>query len=53
VHRAGHAQASERGITISSKSNYDYHVLGDQQRLKQVLLNLLSNAIKYNRTHAR
>jgi len=44
-------QASERGITISSKSNYDYHVLGDQQRLKQVLLNLLSNAIKYNRTH--
>jgi PAS domain S-box-containing protein len=25
------------------------HVLGDRQRLKQILLNLLSNAVKYNR----
>ena len=27
----------------------DHHVLGDRQRLKQILLNLLSNAVKYNR----
>jgi len=42
-------QASDFGITIISSSCYDVQVLGDQQRLKQVLLNLLSNAIKYNR----
>jgi PAS domain S-box-containing protein len=41
-------QANELGITIVSRSHYDYQVLGDQQRLKQVMLNLLSNAIKYN-----
>jgi signal transduction histidine kinase/CheY-like chemotaxis protein len=27
----------------------EVHVLGDRQRLKQILLNLLSNAVKYNR----
>jgi CheY-like chemotaxis protein len=42
-------QAKEYGVTIFSQSAYDFQVLGDQQRLKQVLLNLLSNAIKYNR----
>jgi signal transduction histidine kinase/ActR/RegA family two-component response regulator len=29
------------------------HVLGDRQRLKQILLNLLSNAVKYNRQGGR
>jgi PAS domain S-box-containing protein len=29
------------------------HVLGDRQRLKQILLNLLSNAVKYNRPGGR
>jgi PAS domain S-box-containing protein len=42
-------RANELGITITSRANPDLHVLGDQQRLKQVLLNLLTNAIKYNR----
>jgi PAS domain S-box-containing protein len=42
-------QANELGVTIHSQSAYDFRVLGDQQRLKQVMLNLLSNAIKYNR----
>jgi signal transduction histidine kinase/ActR/RegA family two-component response regulator len=29
------------------------HVMGDHQRLKQILLNLLSNAVKYNREGGR
>lgn len=29
------------------------HVIGDRDRLKQVMLNLISNAIKYNRDHGR
>jgi len=42
--------ADRHGILLVSpaQSCTDY-VLGDQQRLKQILLNLLSNAVKYNR----
>ena len=44
-------QANDLGIKIVSNDPYDFHVLADQQRLKQVLLNLLSNAVKYNRAN--
>jgi PAS domain S-box-containing protein len=42
-------QASERGVGIGYSDSFDYVVLADQLRLKQVILNLLSNAIKFNR----
>jgi PAS domain S-box-containing protein len=42
-------QASERGVGIGDSDSFDYVVLADQLRLKQVILNLLSNAIKFNR----
>jgi PAS domain S-box-containing protein len=36
-------------LLVSPPQQCQVHVLGDRQRLKQILLNLLSNAVKYNR----
>ena len=36
-------------LLVSPPQDTQVHVLGDRQRLKQILLNLLSNAVKYNR----
>jgi PAS domain S-box-containing protein len=36
-------------LLVSPPVSCQVHVLGDRQRLKQILLNLLSNAVKYNR----
>jgi PAS domain S-box-containing protein len=44
-------QAKERSVGITSSDSFDYSVMADHLRLKQVILNLLSNAIKYNRSH--
>jgi PAS domain S-box-containing protein len=42
--------ADQHGILlVSPEQTCDEEVLGDRQRLKQILLNLLSNAVKYNR----
>jgi signal transduction histidine kinase len=43
-------QAKERGVDIGFNDSFDYSVVADHLRLKQVILNLLSNAIKYNRS---
>jgi CheY-like chemotaxis protein/anti-sigma regulatory factor (Ser/Thr protein kinase) len=46
--------AAELGIGVSVDAFDDgVHVLGDRQRLQQVLLNLLSNGLKYNRAGGR
>jgi signal transduction histidine kinase/CheY-like chemotaxis protein len=41
--------ADEHGILLTGPSvSCTTHIVGDRQRLKQILLNLLSNAVKYN-----
>jgi PAS domain S-box-containing protein len=42
--------AGRHGVLLLAgpSTTCDGHVLGDRQRLKQILLNLLSNAVKYN-----
>jgi len=40
-------------LLVSPPVSCQVHVLGDRQRLKQILLNLLSNAVKYNRQGGR
>jgi signal transduction histidine kinase len=53
------AQANERGIVIETKlspglpTTDNNRLLGDEDRLKQVLINLVSNAIKYNEANGR
>ena len=40
-------------LLVSPPQDTQVHVLGDRQRLKQILLNLLSNAVRYNRQGGR
>lgn len=50
-------QAAERGITIHQEISPHLptpdQLIGDSDKIKQVMLNLISNAIKYNRENGR
>ena len=49
-------QAAKRGIAIAIKTGnglQEGQVIGDTDKIKQVMLNLVSNAIKYNRKNGR
>lgn len=42
-------EAVKQGIELTVKAQPDMRVLGDGERLTQVVINLISNAIKYNK----
>ncbi|MFW5972747.1 MAG: sensor histidine kinase [Bacteroidota bacterium] len=47
-------RARERGVEITlAVGDHMPHVVGDRERLRQVLLNLVDNAVKYNREGGR
>jgi two-component system phosphate regulon sensor histidine kinase PhoR len=47
-------QAEARGITVTEETpDRDLVVVGDDNRIRQILLNLASNGVKYNRDNGR
>ncbi len=49
-------KAQESGITVTLQANHwqpNVSVLGDQERLTQVIVNIVENAIKYNVPHGK